>query len=209
MVSNAGIGTTVNATAISGTQILLSYNTMPGNQPSTYSNTAFIWQSGPTIPYNQKPAGSQPVPTNTQSGSMVFKDLQISTKDYIIGYAVGSDPGNICSWVYIPPVGGGDNQTFQTSVSVPAGGILPDVVLVMYQTPAGNQPQSNSQWVGIWQGSVASFTVAPLAQIACSTNNAVDQIGLPVTLLRSTTYTIGFMMGKKQTTLAAAFTFST
>jgi hypothetical protein len=209
MVSTAGIGTTVNAQAISGTQILLSYNTMPGNQPSTYSDTVFIWQSGPTIPYNQKPLGSQAVPTNTQSGSMVFKDLQIQTKDYIIGYAVGADPTNICSWAYIPPVGGGQAQTFQTSLSVPAGGIQPDVVLVMYDTPAGNQPQSNSQWVGIWQGSIASFTAAPLAQITCSTNNSQDQIGLPVTLLRSTSYTLGFLMGKKQTTLAAAFTFST
>jgi hypothetical protein len=209
MVANSGIGTTVNAPSVSATQILLSYNTMPGNQPSTYSNTAFIGQSGATIPYGTKPLGSQAVPTNTQSGSMVFKDLQVQTKDYIIGYAVGSDPGNVCSWVYIPPVGGGENQTFQTMLSVPAGGIQPDAVLVTYSTPVGNTPQTNSQWIGIWQGSIASFTAAPLAQIACSTNNSQDQIGLPVMLLRSTPYTLGFMMGKKQSTLAAAFTFST
>lgn len=209
MVSTAGIGTTVTAPSVTGTQIQLAYNTMPGNQPSTYSNTVFIWQSGAAIPYNQKPLGSQPVPTNTQSGSMTFKDLQVQTKDYIIGYAVGSDPGNICAWVYIPPVGGGDNQTFQTMLSVPAGGIQPDTVLVTYSTPAGNTPQSNSQSIAIWQGTIASFTAAPLAQVSCSTNNSQDQIGLPVTLLRGTTYTLGYLMGKKQTTLAAAFTFST
>jgi hypothetical protein len=208
LTSTSSVGTTVSAAAISGTDILLSYLTMPGNQPSTYANTAFIWQSDSSIPYNTAPLSSQSVPTNTQNGSMDFGGLAVQSKAYTIGYAVGPNVSNICSWVSIP-AGTGPNTTFQSSVWTTPDGILPDIVLVHYDTPVGNQPQTNSQWIGIWQGSAPSYTTAPLAKVAINNNNATSQIGLPVTLLRSTTYCLGYFMGQKQTTLASSFVFST
>ncbi|MFC6296597.1 hypothetical protein GNF76_08245 [Pseudomonas sp. CCM 7893] len=208
LVTSTSTGTTVDAPSVTGTDIIVVYNTMPGNQPSTCSNTVFLYQADAAIPYNQKPQASQAVPTNSQSGSMDFSGLQVQNKPYIIGYATGPDVTQICSWVLVP-AGMGPNTTFQTSISVPPGGIQPDVVLVSYDTPVGNQPQSAGQWLGIWQGSAPSYTVTPLSKVAIGNNNATSQIGLPVTLLRGTSYCIGYFMGPKQTTLAASFNFST
>jgi hypothetical protein len=208
LVSTNSTGTTVNAQAISGTDILLSYNTMPGNQPSSYSNTAFIWQASGAIPYNQAPLSSQAVSTNTQNGSMDFSDLEVQAKAYVIGYAVGSNVANICSWVSIPP-GTGSTTTYQSSVWTTPDGVLPDVVLVHYDTPVGNQPQTNSQWIGIWQGAAPSYTTPPLAQTPVGNNNATGQVGLAVTLLRGTTYSLAYFMGQKQTTMASSYVFST
>lgn len=208
LVTTTSSGTTVNAPSVTGTDILLNYITLPGNQPSSYANTVFIWQNPDGIPYNEQPLSSQAVPTNTQSGSMDFSGLQVQAKAYTIGYATGPNVSNICSWVSIP-AGMGPNTTFQTSISVPPNGIQPDVVLVSYDTPVGNQPQTAGQWLGIWQGSAPSYTVPPLAKVAISNNNSTSQIGLAVTLLRGTSYCIGYFMGAKQTTLAASFNFST
>ncbi|HEV7881028.1 hypothetical protein [Bradyrhizobium sp.] len=208
LVSTSSVGTSVNAHAVGNTIILLSYNTMPGNQPSSYSNTAFIWQGSGAIPYNQNPLSSTPVSGNTQSGSTPFSGLEVQTKDYIIGYAVGPNVSNICSWVSIP-AGSGTPTTYQTSVWTTPDGVLPDVVLVYYDTPVGNQPQTNNQWIGIWQGAAPSYTVAPLAQTPVGNNNATGQVALSVTLLRGTTYSLAYFTGQKQTTMASSFLFST
>jgi hypothetical protein len=181
---------------------------MPGNQPSTYGNTVFIWQNPDAIPYNQAPLNSQSVPTNTQYGSMNFGGLTVQTKSYIVGYAVGPNVANICSWVYIPMVGQ-PSETFQTSIAVPPNGIFPDFVQVTYNTPVGNAPQTNNQWVGIWQGIAPSYTVPPLGQVTVGNNNATGQVSIAVPLLRGTTYCLGYFMGQKQTTLAASYNFST
>jgi hypothetical protein len=208
LATSSSAGTTVSAFAVAGTDIILSYNTLSGNQPSTYSNTAFLWQNPSAIPYNQAPLASQAVPTNTQSGSMDFGGLQIQSVPYTIGYATGPNVTDICSWVSIPG-SSGPNTTFQTSVWTTPQAIQPNAVLVYYDTPVGNQPQTSGQWIGIWQGTIPSYTVAPLAKVAVNNNNSTSQVALMVTLLRGTSYCLGYFMGAKQTTLAASFNFAT
>jgi len=208
LATTASAGTTVNAFAVAGTDIILSYNTLSGNQPSTYANTAFLWQNPNAIPYNQAPLASQAVPTNTQSGSMDFGGLQIQSAAYTIGYATGPNVTNICSWVSIP-ASTGPNTTFQSSIWTTPDGVKPDVVLVYYDTPVGNQPQTSGQWIGIWQGTIPSYTIAPLAKVLITNNNSTSQVPLIVTLLRGTSYCLGYFMGTKQTTLAASYYFQT
>jgi hypothetical protein len=188
--------------------IVYSYNTLSGNQPSTYGNTAFLWQNGPFLPYNQTPLASQPVSGNSQSGSVNFSNLQIQNKDYIVGYSVGPNVQNICSWAYIPPGGSpGNSLAFQTMISMAS--IATDGVVVNYETPDGNAPQSGSQWIGIWQGPVASYTTPALAQANVSSNVSAGQVPIPVTLLRGTQYTVAYFMGAKQTMMAATCSFTT
>ena len=201
-------GTSLSARGLSsGTDILLTYNTMPGNSPSTNGNTVFLWQNQPFIPYNQSPLASQPVPTNTQQGSMDFGNLQIQSKDYIIGYAVGPNPTNVSSWVYVPAAGG-PNQAFQTSIWANAPDISPDVVVVHFDTPDGNQPQSSGQWVGLFQGT-PSYGQQPVAKVNMANNSSQGTIALAATLLRFTTYSLAYFMGANQKMMAASFTFTT
>jgi hypothetical protein len=207
LVSTNSAGTTVTAPGVAPTIITLAYNTMAGNQPSTYANTVYIWQNDGAIPYNQTPLASKPVPTNTQSGSMNFDNLQVQTLAYIIGYATGNNVTNICSWVSIPAGIPGTNSTFQTMITVPT--ITSDAIVVNYDTPVGNTPQTNGQWIGIWQGLAPYYNVPPLAKAAVTSNSANSQVSLPVQLLRGTSYAVGYFMGAKQTTLAASYNFST
>lgn len=201
----SGAGTEISVIQVNATDILLSYNTLPGNQPSSNANTVFIWQNSASIPYSIAPLASQAVPGNSQSGSMVFGNLTIQTKGYIIGYAVGPNVSNICSWAFVPAQGDGI-QTFQTSISVVPS---PDAVLVNFTTPDGNRPQANQHYVAIWQGSVVPYGVAPLAKANIGSDAAEGSQALPCTLMRKTTYTVGYFAGPKQSMLAATFTFTT
>ena len=67
--------TTVQILTTSGTVMILSYATMPGNAPSTNNNTVFLWQSHDAVLYKQTPISSAPVPGATQSGSMAMSNI--------------------------------------------------------------------------------------------------------------------------------------
>jgi len=104
---------------------------------------------------------------------------------------------------------GSATTTSQTTIAVAPGSITPTMIVVQYSTPAGNQPKTFGQWIGLWQGPLASYTVPPVTSVQVTTNNSQGTVAVPVTLLRSTTYSVGYVMGPQQTTLAATFTFTT
>ena len=200
-VTNLGVSS-VTATTING-----NYNTLGGNQPNTYGNAVFLWQNPNQIPYNQPPLNTYQIPGNTQSGSFAFPDLQVQIKSYIMGFAVGPNVSQICSTAYVP-ASGTTFEYFQSTLNVQDMGT--DSVTINYSTPAGNQPQTNGNWVGLWQGEVASYTNPPAAKTNVGNNNAVGQATINnYPFLRGTTYTVAYFMGSRQTMMAATYTFST
>src|SRR5262249_4694012 len=65
--------TNFNANGVGGTQIQYNYDTMPGNQPVTYGNTVYMWQTTSTsIPTGVPPMTSAPVTPNQPNGSNAF-----------------------------------------------------------------------------------------------------------------------------------------
>jgi hypothetical protein len=123
---------------------------------------------------------------------------------YTIGYAVGPEVTNICSWVSIAP--NGSTSTFQTSVQVV--NVSRQMVVVQYETPAGNQPPVYRQWIGLWQGPEPSYTIPPIASVAVARNHSRGSIELQAMIVPGMTYSVGYFMGQPQTTLAASCTFS-
>lgn len=205
--------TTLTVTSATGTVISGNYNCLPGDQPSTYGNTVYIWQNANSIPYNQEPLASFPIPGNTQQGSFSFPNLEIQIKSYILSFAVGPNPQASCSTAYVPATGS-DFQYFQTTLDVQTLGS--DSAAVNYSTPAGNLPQTNGDWIGLWVGAVASYVTAPAAKVQVGSDTAVGVASINnYPFLRGTTYTLAYFMGgwqataPKQTTMAATFTFST
>ena len=202
--------TTLSISTVTPTFIIGGYNTLSGNSPNTYGNTIFLWQNNNSIPYNLPPLLAQAVTGNSQSGSYTLK-AQLQNYAYILGYAVGPDPAQICATAFIPATGT-QYLYFQTTLDVTP---MPDGILVSYNTPTGNQPQTNLNWIGVWEGGAASYTVAPPTFVPVGSNNAVDQIPVPVTLLRGRTYTVAYFMGgyatptPTLTAMAATLTFST
>lgn len=193
--------------AVTPTSINGEYDTLPGNQPNTYGNCVFIWQNQNQIPYNQQPLDNYAIAGNTQNGSFSFGDLEVQTKSYIVGFAVGPNVSQICSTAFVPAAGS-SWQYFQTTLGVDYIGT--DSLSVSYGTPTGNAPQTNQNWVGLWQGAAPSYTTAPVAKVNIDNNNATGQAVINnYKFLRSTTYTIAYFMGSKQTMMAATYTFST
>jgi hypothetical protein len=209
LASTSGTGTVITVGYVGPTLLLYNYNTLPSNQPTTYGNTVFLWQSPSPIPWNQTPLASQPVSGNTQAGSVNFTNLQIQQKDYIAGYAVGPSVQNICSWAWIPASGSPPTVTFQTSVSVLA--FSTDSAVMQYTVPDGAQPQANGHWVGVFQGPYASYTDATLivAKANVGSNVSTGTVSITGTFLRGTQYTVAYFCGAKQTAMAAITSFTT
>jgi hypothetical protein len=198
--------TTLEVSGVTSDTISANYKTLPGNQPSTYGNTAFIWQ-GNYINYNQKPLASYSIPGGTQDGAFSFTGLTIQSKSYIVGYAVGTDIYRICATCYIP-ASGSEFSTFQTTLDV--SNVSTDSATVNYQTPDGYLPQTNANYIGLWQGSVASYTNPPLITQIVTTNTSSGSVIINnFQFKRSTPYTLAYFMGGKQTMMAATYTFST
>ena len=199
--------TTVSVSGVTSDTISANYNTIPGNQPNSYGNTAFLWQSSNQIPYNEPPLATYSIPGNTQDGSFVFPGLTIQSKSYIVGYAVGTTINQICATCYIPAAGT-SYATAQTNLDVSS--VSTDSAIVNYQTPDGNLPLTNANWIGLWQGNVASYTVKPLYVQAIKTDDSTGSAVINnFSFKRSTTYTLAYFMGTKQTMMAATYTFST
>lgn len=202
---------------ITSTSIAVNYTTMNGNQPNSYKNSIALYQSGPDLPWNTKPLNIQANPNDNQDGSFNFDGLAVQNKSYLLAYAVGNDAGstefplaNVCTTVYIP-AGSGDNQNhndFLPSISIVSVGT--DSLIVAYNMPPGQTPQTCGHYLALWESSTYSYNQTPMkVQPITADQSTRTQAWNGLTLLRGTTYTIAYVAGKKQTDLACAVTFAT
>lgn len=139
---------------VNGHQLILSYRSMPGNNPSQNANHIHIWQSENYIPWNQPPLGSQPLGLATQSGSVSIQGLNLGKRDYIIGYSVGREVNEIVATAYIPQTVDIHSQTndflyFSSKIDVTSVGDT--YISFSYETPDGYLPDANHAWVGLWE----------------------------------------------------------
>lgn len=208
---------TIQSSDVTGTQITTHYDTMPGNQPNSYGNTLYLWQTGGQfIPPNTQPSKFQLIGANQPNGSSIFMGLDVSQEAYLVGYAVGNDPSNIVSTVFIPATGSGQADPVTVNSSIQVTGVLSTSVAFTFVTPPGQNPLAQGDWVGLWQGQSegALYSMPPTwsAQVATSASQGNWGLNLVSGVIqRGTMYTMGYFKGgwsgKKQTTLAASTTF--
>jgi len=209
--------TNLTVNFVTADSIGISYDTMPGNMPNTYGNFLAIWQNQNQIPWNQEPLKAQPIPTNTQAGSLVFPGLSVTNNSYIIGYSVGPEKtdgpkyGNICSTAFVPAKADSvptPYQYFQTYLVLQYVGTTS--VAVQFYTPTGYQPASNKNWMGLWRGETASYTNPPDWQTKIPVDSNFGTAAFNnVSIGRGLTYTVGYFMSDgKQSTLACSLTFT-
>lgn len=207
---------------VTGTQITFHYDSMAGNQPNSYGNTVFLWQtSQQAIPVNTQPLNAQLISSNQPNGSNVFMGLSVSSESYLVAYAVGNAVKNIVASVFIPATGG---QSAAPVVPTPAPSIIVTTygstsVSFSYATPVGMTPQNDGDWVGLWQGQGQSvlYSQPPTWFVQLGSNANQGNWGLNLSsgnIQRGTMYTLGYFKGgyaqtnPKQTTLAASTTFT-
>jgi hypothetical protein len=211
-----------------GTQIGVRYDTPNGNQPNSFGNALWIWQTGNQVPW-ASPGESTPIPGNTPSGDHVFTGLDVTNLSYLIGYSVGPKGDsnwlypNVVATVFIPALGGSNTgseeaqqgEVFSPNVSMYSFGS--NYITAKFDMLAGFNPEKAKTYVGIWEGQVASYTQAPQWSGPAIGSNSSGYISITnIKVLRGTTYTIGlFASGYdsnpsnlKQTALAATSTFT-
>ena len=206
----------VQSGQVSGNQIGFDYETMAGNQPHSYENTVFLWQTpAQSVPINTPPKKSDPILSTQPDGSQFFKGLDIENYSYLLGYAVGKDVKNVVATVFVPTLNGGSPVSQPPSVTVDDIGSTS--VSVQYTMPGGMQPQSDGDWIGIWEGEEALLYSEPPMQhsaVDSDSNNGFTAMNLRTGLRRGSTYTIGYFKGgyestkPNQQTLAASTTFT-
>ncbi len=227
MASTSSFVTDLKINSVSADVISLSYDTLPGNVPSTYGNFVAIWQNQNQIPWNQDPLKTQAISTNSQAGSLAFTELpSIDNNSYIIGYSVGPlkekgeglKYGNICSTAFVPAAsnhGETRYQYFRSEITLQHVGTTS--VVVQFNLPDGYQPAANKNWMGIWRSSAASYNNPPDYAAPITINSSFGTSAFNnVRIGRGLTYTIAYFMGgwvgegqnNKQTAMACTLTFT-
>ncbi len=222
ITADQNIVVTTDPGKVSANQIGVDYNGPNANQPSTYGNVLYIWQSGEAIPWSSDAKNFAAVIGNSPAGSQSFDQLNVTTLSYIIGYAVGpilnaswSKYSNVVAYTYVPAIGGGDIVSVKSTVGVASLGST-SLVTNINLLPGFN-PSGSSTWVGVWEGQSASYNQKPKWRAPALSSSASSTVSLNnIMLTRGTTYTIGlFATGYssddsqlKQSSLAATHTFT-
>jgi len=187
---------TLVLTLLSDTLLQVDYNTLSGNMPQTYGNYLAIWQDNQgVIPYNQAAQNTSTVGGNTQAGSTTFPVSSLSTNGYVVCYAVGKQLttpmqtyGNACSTAFLPA---GSSTVTYTPGTVSYNSNGTNNLNLNYALPVGDSPSTNGAWVGLWNGTLPSYTTAPTAGAAAITSTSSSGIAFinGITLGRGATYT--------------------
>ncbi len=87
--------------------------------------------------------------------------------------------------------------------------ITADAIVAQYATPAGYDPGTNHNWIGLWPGATVPYGTPPQARTQISSSASTGTAVMKgVQILRDMTYSLGYFMSEAQTTLAATLTFN-
>ena len=202
---------TLQQTEITGlvtgaSSILVKYKTLPGNQPNSNGNVIAVWQDT-QIPWGTPPLQKKTVTGNSPAGSDAFDNLSIQSKSYIVGYSTGSNLSTICSTLTFTP---GDPVGTPFLTSVKAKELDSDTLIVSYDTPVGNDPKANQDWIGLWEGKTFTWDGKNrLTKVNVDKNTATGSMVVLYSLKVDTYYTLVYASGAAETNIAATFTFQT
>ena len=198
--------TQTTGSVISASSISIKYYGLPGNQPNSNGNAIAIWQDS-QIPWGSAPIKKLTITLNTPTGSQTFDDLSLQSKSYVVGYSTGSDLSTICSTVQFTP-GNTDGVPFNTSIAVQT--LDSDALTLRFDTPVGNDPKSNQNWIGLWEG--RSFTwdgKNRVAKVTVNKSTANSTMVVPYSFKIDTYYTAVYASGPADTNISTALTFQT
>ncbi len=214
--------------------ITVDYTCLPGNQPCTYGNWLGIWE-GSQVSWNVRPVNYVEINNDSPIDSLPVYQRRAPNMSYVIGYGTGgkrehsggrgdeaqegvekSRPDHrphvhfqtVCATIQVDASGAGSDLQ-ATSVAVLS--FSNNTLLINYQTPVGNVPRDNHNWIGIWPGSSVSYdgsNVLRRDEVKSVYNQGEIVVeNFPITV--GTTYTVAYGTGKAWSDIAATFTFNT
>lgn len=180
--------------------VQISFDTIPGNNPSDNGNYVAIWQTNSNnIPWNSPALKTQKITSDQSFGDTIFTGLNLTGYSYIVGYGVGPELtgngqqqyGNICSTAFIPRLDQPLQDPFSPSLTVrePLGF---NSLTFSFRLPNNIKPLSNGGWIGLWEGTEISYDSQPDASNSIDLDKGTgDAVLLGLTLGRGATYTVG------------------
>jgi hypothetical protein len=203
MTNAASESTSIRVVAVTSDAVILTYRSLPGNQPNTYGNFVAVWDDS-VIPYSRPPLQKIPIPGNAPHGSLAVAGLMPQESQYIFGYAVGPQVGDICAYAHISP--DGSQTDFSSSLMLLS--VQPDSIILRYSLPPGCNPAQNGASVAVWQDSIGSYTNPPLITQRITGSSSTGTIAIVgVQLNFGVTYTVALLTSNSQTSMAAWVTF--
>ncbi len=205
---------TINVEHVTGQTVSVGFKTVPGNHPKDNNNKMTIWQ-GSEIDWRHPDLGvTQLVDNNDSEGTYIMDGLELSKKDYIVGYSVTGEVKGICASAIAK---GGDMLLLApTSITLEIGAMEPGKLEIEYATLRGYKPLTNGNWLGLWRGDIDPFDPPGDPEewhLPADDVNAGSVI-FTTKLREHTTYNVVYFMGdkdnqKSNTTLAAVLRFDT
>lgn len=155
--------TTLEVLGFTGQTITVRYRTIPGNNPQANHNQLWVFE-GTVIDWANPSRGvSVPVDSESSAGTFTITGIEISRKDYIVGYSVTPSVNGVSASVLVQV------QTMRLApmdVIIAIESITTDQLIVSYATLRGYRPQSAGNWLGFWRGDVLPWNAQPPSQVA-------------------------------------------
>jgi hypothetical protein len=193
--------------------VLVNYVTAPANQPHTFGNQLYTWDtSDNVVPWSKLPTASAAVASDSTSSTQPLS-FDYEDKGYIFGYGVADLATSVCATVYVPRGATADPARWEYT-SVDANVVYADsaVVQVKYNVLPAYLPLTQHNWVGVWLGSSVPFQGDALGTAAIPSDAeqgyaVISQLSLTI----NSTYSVGYFMVEPatgRTALAAQCTFT-
>lgn len=191
----------------SGKIISIQYKTLQNNNPKQNDNWVGIWQ-GSQVHYNEKPLRKYFIQNTTQDGGFNFDSLQLNNLQYIVGYGVSKENTSIVATLYFNR-DSLKGTPFSTKISTL--NIGQNQLTYRFETPLGNTPYDNKNWVGIWKGQTFSYDGTNNIKRVRVTSNVSCGVGSinGLNLERDTWYTLVYGVGNNWEDIGATFSFRT
>ena len=210
----------ISAQILNSSSIQVQYETPAGNIPARHENWIGVWP-GEMLPTDRPPLKIRRVESRENTGEEILDTLALQRRPYIVGYGFGPGHRDVCATVSFSPdttPQGSPGEAFYTSITIEA--YTSTQILVDFETPSGNDPRANRNWIGLWAGEVADYSgenllISETIQSALNRGSqtidldAHDSGSKPCALAYNTTYTVAYGMNERRDSIAATVTFRT
>jgi hypothetical protein len=162
--------TTLQLQTFNQSQVVISYINPNGDDPVANSDTLFVFEGGPFIPFGVAPVAESGAAQGATS--IPAPSQQFGANGYVVAYSVGPSVTsggrttypNVAATAYAPqganePPGFRDAQYFSASLNVQAA--VTQVITFTYALPIGTNPANNRAYIGLWNGFVAPYGNTP------------------------------------------------
>lgn len=201
-------GVVVDATAGDKPFVVINYSVIPGNDPVKYKNWAGFWQDNKGNFWEDEPiASSRALDDTSRQITIPLEEFLYGT--YYAGYYCDQESqeprGAPCATLTFNGSYEGSNP-FSCSI-VPLG-YDGGVLTIQYDTPVGNNPGKNGNYIALCEGSVPLWDNSWKHTFPIDSGKASGTLTWSVGLKPGGTYTIAYINGEGSHNIAAINVFT-